>query len=131
MRDLNEHVFDQLASSLGQPVFRAVLESYCLTLPTHLKHLSAAAAAQDCDAMGREAHDLKGVWGMVGAERVVDLAVRLHAACELQDAEGAASLVPEIVEASTLASGAIAQRLNAFAIPTEGALSVMAVGTAA
>jgi HPt (histidine-containing phosphotransfer) domain-containing protein len=110
--DLNEGVFDQLARAVPTPAFHAVLESYAQGLPTHLRHLQAAADASDFPALAREAHDLKGFWGTVGADRLADLAVRLNFASETQDAFAIASLVPAIIDASAVAWNAIAVRLD-------------------
>ncbi len=80
---------------MPEPVFRAVLECYARTVPTQVKQLEAAAAAGDFDALGREAHDLRGFCGNLGAERVVELTYRLATACKGQDASAVASLVPD------------------------------------
>ena len=112
MRTLNEHAFDQLAKSIGLPVFRTVLDTYYVTVPIHLKHLHIAVEQNDFPAMRREAHDLKGLWGTVGAEQVVALAIELDDACERQDRDAAALLLPQISEAARLAWSAIQARLE-------------------
>lgn len=110
--DLNETVFNRLARAVPAPAFRSVLASHALTLPTQLMHLQAAGDADDFSALSRQAHDLAGFWGTVGADRVTELARRLRVASEHEDSAEVSWLVPSIVTAVSAAWSAITERLD-------------------
>jgi PAS domain S-box-containing protein len=100
-----------LAGRIPPQQMRALIEAYAEDAEARLERLVGLDAA-DLETMRQVAHDIAGSLGNVGAQRVVDVARRLEAACREADIAGAGSLRGALVSAVREAIVALALQRN-------------------
>ena len=109
--DLDGAQIDGLLRLMPPARLRAVLEGFLGAARERLLRLEASAGEGDFLAMAREAHDLKGVSGNIGARRLQHLADRLEQAAKTSDAGQVAVLTPQIRRASITALDLVGRRV--------------------
>jgi CheY-like chemotaxis protein/HPt (histidine-containing phosphotransfer) domain-containing protein len=108
--DIDARQLATLAAVLPADEMHALVTAYVDAAVDRLERIRQRAAAADLAALAREAHDLKGVAGNFGAQRVAELARRLEEACRSAEPAAAALLVREIEQASTHACALLRER---------------------
>jgi CheY-like chemotaxis protein len=103
LADLDEAKLDSFARLMPAAKLRTVLDGYLSGAAGRLKRIEELEAQLDFSAMSREAHDLKGVSGNFGAQRLQALAEQLERACAAGDDAEAPRLIGEIRRASITA----------------------------
>jgi PAS domain S-box-containing protein len=116
--DLDEAQMDGLLRLMPPARLRTVVDGYLGAAQARLRRIEACAGAHDLIELAREAHDLKGVSGNVGARRLQQLASELERAAKVGDATEAAALAEDVRRASIVAWDLVARRL---AVLTGGA----------
>jgi len=101
--DLQPDRLDNLARLMPATKLKAVVDSYLAGARGRLLRIEALIGELDFPALGREAHDLKGVSGNFGALRLQALAEQLERACQACDDAEAPRLIGEIRKSSMTA----------------------------
>jgi HPt (histidine-containing phosphotransfer) domain-containing protein len=96
LQDMGEDTLTPLRAHLDPKAFREIIELYQDTVRKTAEALAAGARDGDLAAVRRNAHDLAGLCGQVGAGRANELARRIEAACLENDERGALTLVPDL-----------------------------------
>jgi len=109
--DLDDAQIDGLLQLMPPARLRVVLEGFLGAAQGRLQRLETTARQADFLALGREAHDLKGVCGNIGARRLQHLAERLEQAAKAADAGRVEALTPQIRRASITAWDLVRRRL--------------------
>jgi len=109
--DLDDAQIDGLLRLMPPARLRVVLEGFLGAAQERLQHLETTAREGDFIALAREAHDLKGVCGNIGARRLQRLGERLEQAAKIADASQVAALTPQIRRASITAWDLVGRRL--------------------
>jgi PAS domain S-box-containing protein len=107
---------DILAKTLPAAKLAGLVRLYLEHTEGTLGRIEACASQMDFPTLAREAHDLAGAAGNVGARRVTEIARALESACATPDAGTAAALVSELRQAATDAAGALREWLDAGAM---------------
>ena len=115
--DLDESQLDGLTRLMPTARLRTIIEGFLLTGQSRLQRIEGCAAASDMVGLAREAHDLKGLCGNVGARRLQQLCDRLEQAAKASDQPGAVSLTAEVRRASITAWDLIGRQLANFGEP--------------
>jgi len=97
----------QLADKISPQEMRELTDAYVADAKERVQRLTELSKS-DLDAVRREAHDLAGTLGNVGAHRVVDIARRLENACRNDKPNTVERLVPELEAAVQEALAALA-----------------------
>ncbi len=93
---LSSFDLETLKSSLGDEVFRDVVDTYIAATPAIVAQTEALLASGTSDELTRVCHDLKSTSGAVGARRLAVLARVLETRASTGDLEGVAGLFPEL-----------------------------------
>jgi two-component system sensor histidine kinase/response regulator len=109
--DLDDAQIDGLLRLMPPARLRAVLEGFLGAAQERLQRLETSAREGDFLSLAREAHDLKGVCGNIGARRLQQLGERLEQAAKAADADQVGALTPRIRRASITAWDLVARRL--------------------
>ena len=94
-----EDTLGPLRAHLDPAAFREMVELYEATVKDRARALVAAAGHRDLDGVRRNAHDLAGMCGQLGASRASALARRIEGACTEGKGEDALALVPAMAPA--------------------------------
>jgi HPt (histidine-containing phosphotransfer) domain-containing protein len=104
-----EDTLAPLRADLDPAAFREIVSLYRATMTDRAGALEAAARKGDLDGVRRNAHDLAGMCGQLGAARAQTLARRVEVACANGKSGDALALVPELVPAVAEALAALAE----------------------
>jgi signal transduction histidine kinase/CheY-like chemotaxis protein/HPt (histidine-containing phosphotransfer) domain-containing protein len=99
-----------LSQSLAPARVSEIAGAFIADTEQRLTHLRAHLAQHNLAALGKEAHNLAGTSGNVGATHLAALAQELKAACLAKDARHAAALVDSVGTATGVAIAALRQR---------------------
>ncbi len=111
---VDEPYLDDLQRVIPPPRFAALIQAYIDGAARALERLAALSESGDVAGVRREAHDLVGTAGNLGAKRLQALGMRLRAACAADDRAQMMHLVHEIRQASPEASSRLRSRLLAL-----------------
>jgi CheY-like chemotaxis protein len=109
--DLDEAQMDGLMRLMPPARLRVIIDGYLGAAQARLQRIEASALAGDLTELAREAHDLKGVSGNVGARRLQQLAGELEQAAKAGDTGGAGALAEAVRRASIVAWDLVARRV--------------------
>lgn len=99
-----------LAGSLPDNELRSIVTSFLNDAKARQVRISALAQQGDLPALAREAHDLAGTAGNVGASRLAELARELQQRCKSNDLDGVVALTAAIAEAADTAAALLRSR---------------------
>ena len=102
-----------LTQSLAPAQLREIAGAFIADTEQRLTQLRAHLEQHNLAALGKEAHNLAGTSGNVGAAHLAALAQELKTACLAEDVWGAAALVDRIAAAVAVAIAALRQRYMA------------------
>ena len=94
-----EDTLAPLRAHLDPKAFREIVELYETTVKNRAAAVAAAARIRDLEEMRRNAHDLAGMCGQLGASRASAIARRIEGACAKGQDGDALALVPELAPA--------------------------------
>src|SRR5262245_11615741 len=94
-----EDTLAPLRAHLDPKAFREIVELYEATVKDRASALAAAARIPDLEEMRRNAHDLAGMCGQLGASRASTIARRIEGACADGQGRHALALVVELAPA--------------------------------
>lgn len=97
--EAGEDTLGSLRAHLDPAAFREMVALYATTVKDRARALAAAAVRRDLDGVRRNAHDLAGMCGQLGASRATALARRIEGACADGKGEDALSLIPALAPA--------------------------------
>jgi HPt (histidine-containing phosphotransfer) domain-containing protein len=96
---VGEDTLAPLRAHLDPKAFREIVDLYETTVKDRAVALAAAARIRDLEQVRRNAHDLAGMCGQLGASRASAIARRIEDACSKGKGGDALSLVPELAPA--------------------------------
>jgi HPt (histidine-containing phosphotransfer) domain-containing protein len=101
-----EDALGALREHLAPEAFREMVALYETTVKDRAAALADAADRHDVDALRRNAHDLAGMCGQLGASHATALARRIEGACAAGEPDRALALAAELrpAVAETLAA---------------------------
>lgn len=104
-----EDTLAPLRADLDPEVFHEIVSLYHSTMKDRAGALEAAAHKGDLGGVRRNAHDLAGMCGQIGAAHAQTLARRIEIACVNGKSGDALALVPELMPAVAAALADLAR----------------------
>jgi CheY-like chemotaxis protein len=111
---LDAAMLDQLAAIMSRAEFRDLLDSWLETSARRIEQIIALSEQGNLAAVRREAHNLVGTAGGVGARQLATLARAIEGACRAEAPDQVRALLGGMPQTAATAADAMRSRLQAL-----------------